>query len=32
VRGFLSTANKKGLAKIVSAKREDGQSVYVTLA
>jgi hypothetical protein len=28
VRGFLSTATKKGLAKITSAKRDDGQRVY----
>jgi hypothetical protein len=28
VRGFLSVANKKGLAKVASAKREDGQRVY----
>lgn len=28
VRGFISTAGKKGLAKITSAKREDGQRVY----
>lgn len=29
VRGFLSTANKKGLAKnIASARREDGARVY----
>ena len=28
VRGFLSAASKKGLAKFSSAKREDGQRVY----
>ena len=28
VRGFLSTAGKKGLAKVTSSKREDGQRVY----
>jgi Protein of unknown function (DUF3489) len=28
VRGFLSTAANKGLAKVTSAKREDGQRVY----
>jgi len=28
VRRFISIANKKGLAKIVSAKLEDGQRVY----
>jgi hypothetical protein len=28
VRGFLSTASKKGLASVTSTKREDGQRVY----